>query len=281
MTTVNDLLAMDLPPMEFKAACFMLTHDDHGVVRMETQMVADVLKVAPSTARKVIANLVEIGLFTRPSRGVFLTTERSVESVSTDERSVASDLRYVQVADIATMSYGSKEEPDGSSFSGGSAPVKGMKGVQIMPIDYDEGDDLGGIGFIGERPAKTKPSRRKRDLKYHRLTPRDKWDMAYVVKEFRHRMTLERPDILGVGVDSRSFLVVLNTWGRDHDLSPQDAATAVDLFFDSDIVQTLKETPAPYKVFLQFLQDQYRTILSSTLDDDWIASLDKQLEDFR
>ena len=48
MYTVNDLLKMNLSPAEFTAACFMMTREEYGVVRVETSAVADLLHCSPA-----------------------------------------------------------------------------------------------------------------------------------------------------------------------------------------------------------------------------------------
>lgn len=284
MYTVNDLLKMDLAPAEFKAACFMLTREEYGVVRIETSSIADLLNCSPATARRVLANLVETGLFTRSSRGVFMvldgSNKRSLVSDSATERSLVSETRLVYVDDMVDMSTGLEEETDVSSSRGASAPEDRVR-VKVMRFNYDDGDDLAGVGKSDDRPtaARTRQSR-KRDLKFHRLTSREDWDVSFVVKEFRHRMSSARPDILGGGVDSRAMNTVLRMWQRDHGLSVLDMATAVDIFFENaDLVAGLKETPGPWRVYLSFLQEQYRTITAANIDDDWLASLDAQMQE--
>ena len=282
MMTVNDLLALDLPAQEFKAACYMLTHVDGDVVLMDTANIAALLHCSTATARRVIANLVEIGLFVRTSRGVFLLQDpnkkRSQVSGTTDERSLVSDLRLVYVASNVDSSTSALVETNVSTNLGGFAP---MKGGIVMPIEYDEGEGLFGVG-MSEPRKEAKRHSRKKNLKFHRLTPREEWDMAFVAREFRHQMFLSRPDILGGGTDSRALVTVLSMWKNDHGLTVLDAAAAVDMFFsDTTTVSQLKETPKPYSVFLRFLQDRYRILLASTVSDDWLASLDAQMEDFK
>jgi hypothetical protein len=146
----------------------------------------------------------------------------------------------------------------------------------MVKIDYDDGDHLSGVGLT---EPKSQPKKTKQDIRFHRLIPKDQWDTRIFVKEFRQRLYETRPDILGGGTDSRDMTIVLNLWRKNHGLSMPDMLTAMDLFF-AEQAKTLRETPKPYKVFLKFLQNQYRGIMSSD-DDDWLESLDDQLEDFR
>lgn len=284
MYTVNDLLKMGLAPAEFTAACFLCTRSQDGIIHVKTQEVADLLQVSYSKAAKVLAELVEKGIFLRPGRGVFavhtVNTELSVVRDSGNKLSVQRVLRSVYVDDMVDMSTRLEEETDVSSSRGASAPEDRVR-VKVMRFSYDDGDDLAGVGKSEDRPtaARTRADR-KRDLKFHRLTPRDQWDATFVVKEFRHRMAYARPDILGGGVEGRNMITVLRMWERDHGLSVLDMATAVDMFFDNtDLVAGLKETPQPYRVYLRFLQEQYRTITAANIDDDWLASLDAQMEE--
>ena len=151
----------------------------------------------------------------------------------------------------------------------------------MVSIDYDDGEGLFGVGMTEPKKERAR-AKRKKDLNFHRLVPRDQWDVTFVVKEFRHMMYLKRPDILGIGVDSKSMATALNIWRRDHDLQIADIITAMDLFFEGDTPSMLRETPKPYTVFLRFLQDQYRSILAAaSLDDKWLNSLEDQMEDFR
>ena len=283
---IKDLFALGLTSQEFHAAAYMLGHARFGRIDMPTSNIAEVLQCSEVTARRVLVKLVEIGLFIRPSRGVFFVEKvqpkRSPVIVSTDKRSPVIENKYVYVDDIVTITTSKLVEPNGSTNLGGCAPLMGKMKVRIMPIEYDDGEHLGGVGKPDTPTAKeNRRAKRKRDLTFHRLVPRDQWDTAFVVKEFRHRMAISRPDILGGGVNGHTMLTVLRTWERDNGLSVQDMATAVDQFFDSSgMVPTLSEKPHAYRVFLSYLQGQYRTILASDITDEWIDSLDKQMEDF-
>jgi len=152
-----------------------------------------------------------------------------------------------------------------------------------VPIYYetDDGENLAGVGRTEKRSHRERMTRaeRRAALKYHRLTPRDQWSVAHVVKEFRHRMATARPDILGGGTDGSTMTVVLQKWSKDHGLSVTDMATAVDRFFeDIETVTSLTETPPAYKRFLHFLQQNYREITREEISDDWVSSLDAQME---
>ena len=283
--TVDELLSMGLTPVEFTAACVMLTRADGDVVRASVDQIAGTMNCSRSTAHRAVQNLISRGLFQRVANGVYLVhgvkakvppTGQEVPPVG-QKVSPAGQRGYVYQDDMTTSRHMSIEEPKGSSISGGT-PLKGME--RELPNNYiDDGDGLFGVGRTSPPPARKTRHSRKRDLKYHRLTPREQWTVAFVAKEFRHRMTLARPDILGGGVDGASLTKVLNLWHREHDLSVEDMVTAVDLFFENaETIAALSETPAPYRIFLRFLQTQYRSITASQITDDWIASLDAQME---
>lgn len=284
MYTVNDLLTLRLTPNEFMAATYILTQTQEGTARISPENVAKVLGCSYPTAVRVVSSLVEKGVFSRPKRGILevhtVKDERSPVIVA-DEVTITSDRsRVSHVVDMVDMRHVSLVEPDGSTNSGGTPQSAVQKTMgKIMPISYDDGDDLGGFGLTEPRTQQKTRTQRKRELKFHRLVPREDWQMAHVVREFRMRLVHARPDILG-GTDGHRMQAALSTWKSDHGLTPQDAATAVDMFFDTPaLVADLKENPAAYKYFLRFLQTQYRAIQASEVTDDWLDSLDKQLEE--
>ena len=256
--TIQDLLTLGLQPREFMVACYLLTREYDGVIRATTEEVATVLDSGYSTAARSLALLVERGVFDRPARGVFIPRELSVGRVSGPELSVERDLKYVQQSIKPINRYVSVDDPNGSSTLGASA----LKGISIVNrYDYEsEGNDISVVGIDGPPPAPAKKPDRKRNLKYHRTVPREKWDEAFVSKEFRHRMTMERPDIRDVGVDSRSLILALREFRKTYAVSVSTMATAVDMFFDKGRAASLSVDDVPYKRFLAYLLDHVRGI---------------------
>lgn len=284
MLSVEPLLHMGLSPQQFMAACVLLESLDGDTAQASIEDVASALGSSYSTAARVVNSLVEIGVFLRPMRGVILLPQLSPVRVQTsndvDTTLTGENSKYVQQTRVTSSHMTlALEEPNGSSNLGAAPPT--TKGIHIMPISIDDGDDLGGVGMTEPRKIAPKKRPRKEIVKFHRLTPREQWDMTLVAKEFRHRLTLARPDILGGAGDGKSLTAALNKWQQDHGLTPMIAADAVDSFFDSDVVSTLKESPSPYQVFLRFLQKNYRSIARSDIDDDWLSSLDDQMEAFK
>lgn len=286
--TVDDLLGMGLNPREFMASCVLLSRSEGTLVTVSVQELSEVLGCSYSMAAKTVAKLVEIGLFVRPARGTLLIRELSPVRVQEPSTLRGESSWLVSGDDMVDMSTWTKEEPDGSSFLGGVAPIPPSSGgtrkkVSIIPIEYDEPDPEVGIGRLpGDVPAPRRRRTRREEMKFHRLTPVEDWDVGHVVKEFRHRMTLARPDILGVGGNSKNLSAALSTWSLDHGLAVRDMVTAVEMFFgNDDLVRGLSESPAPYRVFLSFLQSQYRGITAAEIDDDWLHDIDAQLEELR
>ena len=115
-------------------------------------------------------------------------------------------------------------DPNGSLTSGASA------GKRTLKYDYEsEGSDIGVVGRTGPAPSLPERSTRKHDLKVHRTIPREKWDEAFVAREFRHRMVLECPDLRDVGVASRNLIRDLHDFRSNYGITVATMATAVDL----------------------------------------------------
>jgi len=288
MTSANELLNKGLTPQEFMAACIIFTHEREGVIRVRIEDVAASMSVSRATAHRFIQGIVDKGVLIRSINGVYAVPQEhqgvpQVRQEVPDMRQKVSPVRqkgYVYKDDMSTSDSGSLGEPNGSPTSRGT-PEKGT--TRIVPIYYetDDGENLAGVGRTEKRSHRERMTRaeRRAALKYHRLTPRDQWSVAHVVKEFRHRMATARPDILGGGTDGSTMTVVLQKWSKDHGLSVTDMATAVDRFFeDIETVTSLTETPPAYKRFLHFLQQNYREITREEISDDWVSSLDAQME---
>jgi hypothetical protein len=123
--TVNDLFPLNLPPAEFKTACYMLAVAQGDLVRIDTKVLADSMGCSLATTRRTISSLVKVGLFRRTSRGVYLVqnveAERSLVSDSSQKRSNMSVLSTLDTTST-TSTVDSLVEPKGSTSSGALPP---------------------------------------------------------------------------------------------------------------------------------------------------------------
>lgn len=283
MISINELLDLDLTPMQFKTACWLLTREREGVIYATSPEAAEALSCSVPTAKRVLAELVGKGVFVRLRRGSLAVRardhERSKRITDEPKGSPVIPPKYVYV-DYMAVSHKSLVEPNGSTNSGGFAPVKGMK-KKLGRYDYEtEGDDIGGVGLTEDRPVPRRRSR-KDDLKFHRLTPREEWDMVFVAKEFRHRVLTDRRDLLGGGrIETRRLAAVLNKWRLDHGLTPEQAVDMVDQFFTDPDRVTALGTHDPLGVLLRFMQDTYPVLVASEITDAWLDELDEQVGRF-
>lgn len=281
--TVNDLLLLRLDPQEFMAACYILTQTDHDLAVVKTSAIAQVVGVTDRQARRLVARLIEAGVLTRVQRGIYrvqhpgkgtgesaekdtVVPERTGESVS------GSVYSHMAIDDMATKT------PNGVLVER-SAPVKGYKILRgsIMPISYDDGDDLGGFGLTEPRRSASKRSPSK-PPKFHREVPRSDWNMRYVAKEFRHQLQPHamRLRLIGGGGDDK-LVKALMTWQGQYGVSVEDAATLVDDFFadPSETGRLCNEVDA-WRQFLIYAKRNVDRLRDAVVDEDYLASLDAQ-----
>ena len=301
---IDDLLLLKLQPREFMVACTILSKLQDGVMRVTTEEVAQTIGSVYSTAAKSIVILIDMGVFTRPNRGSYLLGKLSVGRVFVEPPSPKLSVgRVLPVEPISTKlsvgrvlppklsvgrvswpisSTSSKEasrsgsvsDPNGSLTSGASA------GKRTRKYDYEnEGSDIGVVGRTGPAPSLPERSTRKHDLKVHRTIPREKWDEAFVAKEFRHRMVLECPDIRDVGVDSKNLTRGLQGFRNNFGVTVATMATAVDLFFDTGRAASLSVGDVPYRRFLAYLRDHTRSIEDTQVTPEEQAETKKAWED--
>lgn len=271
----SDLFAYDLTPSEFMAACFMLACAREGVVRVRTAEIEAVLKCSRATAKRVVASLVDKGLFARPANEVFIVNAGKSGSPMSPAGSPVSlagspmsPERYVYVADYGYRSSGPATDLLRKSV-GVQAPVKGD--VELR-YDYEsEGENLFGIGAI-DRPAPKPKRNRRTEIKYHRTVPREDWDMTHVAKEFRHRLATARPD-LAMDSDTPRLLEVLRVWQGAYEVTPQEMAEAVDRFWEDP--SKVRPEPAPWRQFLQFAKVKTNRSVSGWTEEE-LAALDEE-----
>lgn len=271
-TTVVDLLSLGLDPQAFMTACYVLTQADGDLARVPTKNIAAVLNCDERTAQRVITRLIDAGVLTRIERGIYRVGLEDETTPVSDEATPVSVERYVY-SHMASKAM-TVLTPNGVN-TGGYAPAKG-ENRRSMPIEYDTGDHLGGIGMTEPR---VQPTRQKKDAKppgMHREVPREQWNMRFVAKEFRHRLYLDcRDKNLYHGGGNDELVKVLKIWEGQHGLTPVMAAALVDDFFaDSrEVARISNEVPA-WRQFLEYLKRNVDRHQNTEDMNDYIASLE-------
>jgi hypothetical protein len=157
---------------------------------------------------------------------------------------------------------------------------------KVGRYDYEtEGSDLGGVGFIGERPAA--PAKKPpKPPKYRNLVPREEWTMNEVASEFRYRAAMFTPkagawddpiNLRGANHSGgNSLLMALKVWAGKG-LTPQDAASLLEDFF-ADSRETAKITNAfpAYKLYLAYIQKHIDTLLAGKVTPEYIDHIEEQ-----
>lgn len=283
-TTVVDLLALGLDPQEFMTTCYVLTQADGDLARVPTKNIAAVLGCDERTARRVIGRLIEAGILTRIEKEIYRicldesrTPMTEARTPMTEERSLVTEERYVY-SHMASKAM-TVLTPIGVN-TGGYAPAKG-ENRRSMPIEYDTGDHLGGVGMTEPR---VQPTRQKKDSKppgMHREVPREQWNMRFVAKEFRHRLHLDcRDKNLYHGGGNDELVKVLKIWEGQHGLTPVIAASIVDDFFADarEVSRISNETPA-WRQFLEYLKRNVDRHTNAASLNDYIDSIEYDEED--
>lgn len=276
-TTVVDLLSLGLDPQAFMATCYVLTQADGDLARVPTKNIAAVLQCDDRTARRVVERLVEAGVLARIERGIYRICLDGERSLVTEERSLVTEERYVY-SHMASKAM-TVLTPNGVN-TGGYAPAKG-ENRRNMPIEYDTGDHLGGIGMTEPR---VQPQRQRKDAKppgMHREVPREQWNMRFVAKEFRHRLHLDcRDKNLYHGGGSDELVKVLKIWEGQHGLTPVIAAALVDDFFaDSREVSRISNEVPAWRQFLEYLKRNVDRHQNAVDLNAYIDSLEDDEED--
>ena len=253
-------IPLDLPPAEFKAA-----HVLARASRLRTVEIAELVGITERHARRVLAHLLGAGLIERETRGLYRLVR------SGERTSMSGNLfGYMATSSKAVL-------PEDTSYlqSGGDIPPRGMndtKETSVARDDYEtEGDDLGGLGLTEPRPSLTKrvttakaEAARPKVPAAHRDVSRDRWTMDFVAKEFRLRARdfgaqptiatwRERTVINPTG--GNSLVMTLKAWQAQQGITPQEAATLLDRFFD-DPKQTdrIDSSIEAYRIYLDYLK---------------------------
>jgi hypothetical protein len=281
--TDYDLLTLGLTPEEITTALYMRNRMLDGVIYASTADLAALLGCSDRNARRVVASLLEKGLIARSGRSQY------VPVLAADGTEVAAKRTPVSAnSSVYLTSKASTEAvtPTASNEAvvGGAAPVKGVEVIKektVARYDYEtEGNDIGGVGFIGERP--TPPAKKPKVQQYRNLVPREQWSMDDVVADFRQRVLPfvqekieswhDLPNLRGNHTGGNSMMFVLKGWQREG-LSPQDVATLLDDFL-ADERETSKITNAlpAYKLALAYIQRNIDTLLGKKVSP---ADLDR------
>lgn len=283
--SVNDLLDMGLKPVDFKAACYVLTRSDHDLAVIPTKDIAAILDMTERQARRVIQSLIEAGLMTRVQRGVYrihMPEERtsvSYEGTSGDhERTPVSVL--LPVSSHMTIDLVTKT-PNGV-LVGRSAPPKGYtttKGNTVADgYDADDVSDLGGVGHIRSADRPSKRRSRPATPQFHRSVPRSEWDMNFVAKEFRHRLHpfVVQRNLIGAG-GGKSLPAALRRWEAEYGLTPQEAATLCDDFFDDERqAARISNSVEAYRQWLQYIKENFDRVHIGDVEDADVARVASQ-----
>lgn len=281
--TIRDLLAMGLTPQQFMAACFILDRAEGSLAVARTADVAEAVGLAPRQARRLVAGLIERGVLARIERGVYRVghevlaeaqgLEDPVEAHEDPERS--SMTAFTPVSSHMTNDMATKT-PNGV-LVGRSAPLKGYKILKGFGMRReDHGDDLGGVGRTGQPPPSKPPST---PPQFHRVVPREDWNMNFVAKEFRHRLHPHRVrlNLVNGGGDNR-LPMALRKWQADHGLTPVQAATLVDDFFD-DAVETarLGNGVDAWRHFLDYAKRNLDRVQARSVSADEVERIQSQV----
>jgi len=113
---------------------------------------------------------------------------------------------------------------------------------------------------------------RKPIPRYHRKVPREQWTPGFLLKEWKHQMTLLRPDVINRGMDARAFNKVLKQYRTEHGVSVAEVAATMDLFFaDRTQVAGLSNEVPAWKVFITYLKrhiDRVRALAPTVSETD-------------
>ena len=248
----------DLTRDEFMAYHYIQRNEYRGQSYTRTVDLAGVLKCSVSTAKRVVASLVRKGCVNRVQRSVY-TIELLEPTV--DLKRLTSDPNGPYIA--------SKLEELPSNTSN-----EVLQGAEIRPeiggIEvkyYDDDSMIGGVGLI---EPKTAPIQKKSaTTKYHSTVPRSEWSMQHVGKEFRLRLSQlnrgmldVRSPVIGAANESTRLVQALYKWQSEYGITPEEAATLMDEFFESDDIQRMSNEFPPYRLYLQYVKvniDKLRT----------------------
>jgi hypothetical protein len=259
----------DLTPQEFMAYHYIKSREYLGQSYTRTSDLAEILKCTERSARRVVASLVEKGCIKRLVRSLYVCVPFG------DIDDLKRDTSVLSAHSIASKLVETPPNTSDEVLVGAEPRPVQIEGISVKYYDDDSG--LVAIGRV--EPAETeKPS--KSNIKYHRTVPRDQWTMHHVGKEFRLRLAqITRMDqdtwrspVIGAASESTRLVQALYKWQHDYGITPQEAATLLDEFFESDDVRRISNEFPPYRLYMQYIKvniDKLRakTVSSSHLEE--------------
>ncbi len=243
----------DLTPDEFMAYHFISSRDFKGQAYSRTSDLAVVLKCTDRTARRVVASLIEKGCIRRLARSLYEVVRFEESSVPFEDTSVRNG---------PYKSYKLEDMPSNTSdevLQGAEDRPESIGGIDLKY--YDDDSHLGAVGITLPRtqPAKKAASN---TIKYHRAVPRSEWSMQHVGKEFRLRLSqLDRgmseswkSPVIGAANESTRLVQALYKWQTEYGITPEEAATLLDEFFESPEAKKISNELPPYRLYLQYIK---------------------------
>lgn len=273
--SLGALRRLRLSPNALAAAlCLMDCAEDDGRVMMRTADLAAEFGVTPRTMQTAIRELIDAAFMTRIVRGVYQIRVSAVSEerkTSSEERKSVSEPGYVRT----TSSSDITEVPDGTSAA--PSAEKSTKGITLVRYE-DDGQGLAGVGQ--SETVKAEPRRQRRGVPdLHRSVPREDWTMAFVAKEVNHRLWQwqRRSGKTLAGSQTKNLTQALNTWALDYGVTPQEAATLCDRFFD-DTAQTsrLGKNATVTAQFLQYVKVNLQNVRDIVVTDEYRESVMSQ-----
>jgi hypothetical protein len=275
--SLRDLRALKLSPNATAIAVIMVdSATAQGRAYARTVDIVDELGISRPTAQRAIAELITAGFMSRVVRGVYQICVSEEVSPVSEERSPVSVSRYVRTTNSHKQE--TKEIPNGiSGADAPKAPNENPKGITV--VTYDDGDDLGGVGMVEPKPEPEPRKRRRSVPSLHRNVPREQWTMDFVYKEFNHRLFLwsrkTGKDL--PGDQEKPLKAALRTWALDYGLTPQEAATLCDRFFDSTMETAKFGKGQPvYRQFLYYVKVNLTGLRGTVISDEFVESLYEQ-----
>lgn len=243
----------DLTPDEFMAYHYIQTREFRGESYVRTSDLAPILKCTDRTARRVVASLILKGYIVRLARSLYSlvpfedTSDRNGHSKASKLEELPSNTsnEVLQGAEIRPTSIG---------------------GIEVKY--YDDDSNLGGVGLV--EPKVPSVTKKTATTKYHRTVPRSQWTMQHVGKEFRLRLAQLnrgqidswRSPVIGAANEATRLVQALYKWQSEYGITPEEAATLMDEFFESDDIQRMSNEFPPYRLYLQYVKvniDKLRT----------------------
>lgn len=263
----------ELTPDEFMAYHYIKSRVFHGQSYTRTSDLAEILKCQERKARRIVASLVEKGCIRRAMRSLY---EVVPFEDSTNLKTVSTDLS------AHSKAYKLEDMPSKTSnevLQGAEYRPESTGGIEVKY--YDDDSQLGGVGLVEPKQEK-KPAK---NTKYHRTIPRSEWNMQHVGKEFRLRLSQLnrgsvdswRSPVIGVANESTRLVQALYKWQSDYGITPEEAATLLDEFFESDEVTRISNELPPYRLYMQYIKVNIDKLRSRTVTSDVLEEIGGQV----